>query len=193
MKEFTIKFSATIGKLKEGYWLQWSQEISMALRVQREWEYVNRLLTTPRAGTPEETEWLSTHDQIVGALGTMVEASLQCELESIKNAMEVWKLLKEKTHSKGLMAKLGNLTTTVCNRFVPDTPASTTITEIKDALGSVFKGNAPTSKEWLIVLLLNLLSDSQYDWLCKDLLGFMTNAQISVTSNDIIEQIVTEH
>ena len=193
MKEFTIKFSATISKLKEGDWLQWLQEISMVLRAQRGWGYINKSLTAPRAGTPEETEWLSAHDQIVGALGTMVKSSLQHKLESVKDAAKAWKLLKEKMHSKGLIAKLENLTATVCNCFVPDTPASTTITEIKDTLGSVFKGGTPTSEEWLIILLLNSLSDGQYDWLQKDLLRFMTNAQISVMSNNITEQIVMEH
>ena len=35
--------------------------------------------------------------------------------------------------------------------------------------------------------------DGQYDWLCKDLLGFMTNVGMSITSDDIIERIITEH
>ena len=38
-----------------------------------------------------------------------------------------------------------------------------------------------------------LISDGQYDWLHKDLLGFMTNGQINVTSNDIIKWIITKH
>ena len=54
----------------------------------------------------KEEEWLAAHNQIVSALGSMVEASLQCELESIKDATIAWKLLKEKTHSKGLISKL---------------------------------------------------------------------------------------
>jgi len=65
---------------------------------------------------------------------------------------------------------------------VPDVPASTTITEIKDALGSVFEGGAPTNKEWLIILLLNSLSNGSYYWLRKDLLGFITNAKITTMS-----------
>jgi len=52
----------------------------------------------------------------------------------------------------------------------------TTNTEIKDALGSVFEGGLPSSEKWLIILLLNSLSDGQYDWLHKDLLRFMKNA-----------------
>ena len=59
--------------------------------------------------------------------------------------------------------------------------------EIKDALGLVFEGGAPTNKEWLIILVLNSLSDGSYDWLRKDLLGFMTNMKITTTSEDIVE------
>jgi len=54
-------------------------------------------------------------------------------------------------------------------------------------LGSVFEGGAPTNEEWLIVLLLNSLSDRAYNWLREDLLGFMTNTKITVTSEDIDE------
>ena len=193
MKESSVKFSATISKLKEGDWLRWLREISMSLRAQRGWGYVDGSIPAPKANTPELIEWLAAHDQIVGALGTMVEASLQCELESIKDASATWKLLKEKTHSKGLISKLENLMSAIWNRITPDIPASTTITKIKDALGSVFEGGPPSSEDWLMVLLLNALSDGQYDWLRKDLLGFMTNAGMSITSNDIIECIVTEH
>jgi len=78
----------------------------MALRVQRGWGYIDGSLTTPKTNTPKEEEWLAAHNQIVSALGTMVEASLPCELESIKDTTIVWKLLKEKTHSKGLISKL---------------------------------------------------------------------------------------
>ena len=143
----------------------------MALRAQRGWGYIDGSLTAPKTNTPEEEEWWEAHNQIVSALGTMVEASLQHELESIKDATIAWKLLKEKTHSMGLISKLENLTSAIHNCIVPDTPASTTITEIKDSLGSVFEGCPPSSEEWLIILLLNSLSDSQYDWLHKDLLG----------------------
>jgi len=132
-------------------------------------------LTTPKTNTPKEEEWWAAHNQIVSALGTMVEALFQCKLESIKDAAIVWKLLKEKTHSMGLNSKLENLTSAIHNYIVPDTPASTTITKIKDSLRSIFEGGPPSSEEWLIILLLNSLSDGQYDWLHKDLLRFMMN------------------
>jgi len=76
---------------------------------------------------------------------------------------------------------------------VIDTPASTAITEIKDGLSAVLEGGSPTQEEWLIVLLLNSLSDGDYNWLRKDLLGFMMNSKVQITSDDIVERIETEH
>ena len=61
MKESSVKFSATIGKLKEGDWLQWSQEISMSLRAQKGWGYVDGSIPAPKANTPESIEWLAAH------------------------------------------------------------------------------------------------------------------------------------
>jgi len=48
----------------------------------------------------ELSEWKAANDHIVGDLGTMVEASLQHEFESINNAKTAWERLKEKTHLK---------------------------------------------------------------------------------------------
>jgi len=80
MKDFSIKFSSTIGKLKEGNWLRWLHEISMDLRAQRGWGYVDGT-TTALKDTLGLSEWDAAHDQIIGSLRTMVEASLQCKLE----------------------------------------------------------------------------------------------------------------
>jgi hypothetical protein len=67
------------------------------------------------------------------------------------------------------------------------------IVKIKDSLTTVFKGKEPTKEEWLIVLLLNALSDSNYDWLHKALLGFMTNSKVQMMSSNIIKRIEAEH
>ena len=75
----------------------------MVLRAQKGCGYIDRSLVAPKANTPEEVEWLAAH---VSALGTMVEASLQQELESIKDVAKAWKLFKEKTHLKGIISKL---------------------------------------------------------------------------------------
>ena len=79
------------------------------------------------------------------------------------------------------------MTSAIHNCIAHDIPASTTINEIRAAMGSVFEGGLLSSEEWLIVLLLNSLSNGQYDWLRKDLLKFMTNVWTSITSGDIIE------
>ena len=105
----------------------------------------------------------------------------------------MWDKLKEKTHAKGIIAKLEALTSAIQNCITSSILASTTITEIKDALTSVFEGSAPTQEEWLVVLLLNTLMDREYDWLRKDLLGFMMNSKIQVSANDIVESIKMEH
>src|SRR5882724_5878430 len=124
MKDFSIKFSSTIGKLNEGDWLQWSHEISMALRAQRGWGYVDSTMSTLK-DTLELSEWNAAYDKVIGALGMMVEASLQCELESINNAKMAWGKLKEKTHSKGIIYKLEYLLSTICSCIVSNISAST--------------------------------------------------------------------
>jgi len=48
MRDFSIKFSSTIGKLKEGDWLRWLHEISMELRAQRGCGYVDGTITAER-------------------------------------------------------------------------------------------------------------------------------------------------
>jgi len=73
--------------------------------------------------------------------------------------------LKEKIHVRGIIAKLEALTSAIWNCITSSIPASTTITEIKDGLTSVFEGSAPMQEEWLVVLLLNSLADGEYDWL----------------------------
>ena len=111
----------------------------------------------------------------------------------ISNAKLAWDRLKEKMHAKGIIAKLEALTSAIQGHITSSIPASTTITEIKDALTSVFEGSVPTQEEWLVMLLLNALADGEYDWLQKDLLGFMMNSKIQVSAEDIIECIETEH
>ena len=164
-QDLNIKMPMSIVKLQEGEWTKWLREVGMVLRAQQGWMYVTRRESEPKDGTPEKTDWLDTNDQIVRALGTAIEASLQRELEVISNAKSVWDKLKEKTHVKGIIEKLSALTYAIQNPIMLSIPASTTITKIKDALTSVFKGSAPMQEEWLIVLLLNALADGEYNWL----------------------------
>src|SRR5882672_6216476 len=99
----------------------------MALRAQRGWGYVDGTNTAPKDPL-ELLEWNAAHDQIVGALRTMVEASLQHKLEPINNGKVAWNKLKD---SKGIISKLECLSSAIRNCITPDTPASATIMEIK--------------------------------------------------------------
>jgi len=114
----------------------------MALRAQRGWGYIDGTNTAPKDPS-ELLEWKAVHDQIVGALRTMVEASLQHKLEPVNNVEVAWNKLKEKTHSKGIILKLKCLSSAIQNHMTPDTPASNTITEIKTPWGRSSKGGHP--------------------------------------------------
>ena len=82
---FSVKFSSSIAKLKNGKWVHWSQEVSMALHQQRAWKFMDSMEQEPTLAN-KKMEWLATNDQIVGALGTIVEPALQHELQKISNA-----------------------------------------------------------------------------------------------------------
>jgi hypothetical protein len=107
----------------------------MTLRAQKAWKYVVGTIPEPKDRTAKKTEWLEAHDLIIGAMGTIVEAHLQHELENITSVKLAWEKLKEKTHLKGMIAKLESMTLAIRNRIDSTVPASMTITEIKDALG----------------------------------------------------------
>ncbi|KAF8575572.1 hypothetical protein K439DRAFT_1623491 [Ramaria rubella] len=170
-QDFTVKF-LKIEKLKEGEWIRWSREVKMSLHAQKAWKYIDPTTLIP-IDKDEKVKWNKIHDQLVGALGNIVDLSLQRELESITEAPKAWLKLKEKTHSHGIISKLESISTAIRTRFLADVPFSKTITEIWDAVAAVLEGTAPTKDEWCIILLLNALSDGQYDWLRKDLLTFM--------------------
>ncbi|KAF8575487.1 hypothetical protein K439DRAFT_1623540 [Ramaria rubella] len=136
--------------------------------------------------------WLEANDQIMGALGSIIDASLQCELKTITKAAMVWKKLKEKTQSTGLIAKLKSMQSAIRNRFTTEIPFSMMITEIHDSLTAIFNDTPPTADDWLIILLLNMLSDGAFDWLQKDLITFMTNTKVQLSVKDIIKHIEAE-
>ncbi|KAF8592630.1 hypothetical protein K439DRAFT_1610399 [Ramaria rubella] len=160
MQDFTVKF-LKIEKLKEGEWIRWSREVKMPLCTQKAWKkkYIDPNTPIP-TDKDEKLKWIKIHDQLVGALGTIVDPSLQCELESIMEVPKAWLKLKEKTHSHGIIVKLESISTAIRTRFSVDVPFSKTITEIRDAVAAVFEGTAPTEDEWSIILLLNVVMDS---------------------------------
>ncbi|KAF8589887.1 hypothetical protein K439DRAFT_1612451 [Ramaria rubella] len=133
------------------------------------------------------TVWLEANDHILSMLGGIVDALLQHKLELITVAAIAWKKLKEKTQLTGIIAKLESMQSAIRNRFTTAVLFSTTITEIHDSLTAVFDKSAPTADDWLIVLLLNALSDRSLDWLWKDLIMFMMNSKVQLSGKDIIE------
>ena len=51
-------------------------------------------------------------------------------------------------------------------KFSKSKETNTTISKIRDHLASVFEaGVAPTQDEWFIILMLNALDGTEYDWL----------------------------
>ncbi|KAF8581420.1 hypothetical protein K439DRAFT_1619074 [Ramaria rubella] len=108
---------------------------------QKVWKYIDPNTPIP-TDKDEKTKWYEIHDQLVGALGTIVDPSLQHELDSIMEASKAWSKLKEKTHSHSIIAKFESILTAIRTRFSADIPFSKTITEIRDIVAAIFEGTA---------------------------------------------------
>jgi hypothetical protein len=179
--EISIKFSNKIEKLREGNWTKWSREVKMSLRAQKAWKYVVGEVPEPK-DREEKREWNEINDQIVGALGTIVDEPLQHAIDEITNAKTAWEKLKEKTQAKGLVGKLENMQTAIKTRFSQDTSFSKTIMQIRDSIDVVFDPTPPTKDEWLTILLMNALSEGEFEWLRKILLSFLTTSKNQLTA-----------
>ncbi|KAF8579839.1 hypothetical protein K439DRAFT_1620278 [Ramaria rubella] len=92
----------------------------------------------------------------------------------------------------GIIAKLESMQLAIRNRFTPEILFSTTITELHNSLTPVFDDSPPMADEWLIIVLLNTLSDGPYDWLQKELITFMTNSKVQLSIKDLIKRIEAE-
>ncbi|HEV7737688.1 MAG TPA: hypothetical protein VGO47_10005, partial [Chlamydiales bacterium] len=114
--EFKIKTNNKIEKLREGGWNRWSREVKMSLRAQGAWKYVTGTAIEPKDATAKEL-WSDINDKIVGAIGAIVDVSLQRELDSITNAKTAWEKLKEKTRAKGIMGKLEQMQIAIRSQF----------------------------------------------------------------------------
>ncbi|HEV7735942.1 MAG TPA: hypothetical protein VGO47_01030, partial [Chlamydiales bacterium] len=186
-----IKTNTRIETLTEGGWNKWSREVKMNLRAQGAWKYVTGTVVEPKEDTAQLL-WTDINDKIVGALGAIVDTSLQRELDPIVNAKEAWDKLKEKTQAKGIIAKLEWMQITIRAQFSEDVPFITTINEIRDTITEIHKPIAPTKDEWVTVLLLNALNSPNYNWLRKNLISFLTNSTITLSVEDIIQRIEIE-
>jgi hypothetical protein len=180
-RDFNVKFSLTIRKLKEGKWMKWPREVRMLLRAQHAWSYINGMQITSKDGTTKKTESLAAHNQIVSALSIIIEISLQHALLIIKDAKEAWMKLKEKMYLKGIIVKLEAFTSTIQNHFDSSTPTSTTIFNIKDSLTTVFEVKEPPQEEWQIQLATQRPS------------GVHHELEVPMTSSDIVKWIKAKH
>src|SRR5882724_13383490 len=130
----------------------------------------------------------NTH--IISTLGCQVDNSLAQELTTVQLAADAWALLKSHTSQDGIISKLNAMHTALTAKFSSSVETNTTISEIHESLTQVFiNGVAPTLDKWFIVLMLNALDGSNYDWLCKNLLTQFMNTKITPTSKEIIETI----
>lgn len=123
----------------------------------------------------------------------IVDTPMQRELARISNAKQAWDILEEKYNAKTLSMKLEHMQVALRTRFSRGTSVMQTKMEIEDALDAIFEnGNGPTQEEWLTILVMNALSDEDYEWLKKDLLSFITNMNIKVSIKDIMTRIETD-
>jgi hypothetical protein len=75
-------------------------------------------------------------------------------------------------------------------KFTPSKPTSATITKIHDLLLSIYEGGiALTCEDWSIMLMLNALDRSEYDWVRKSLITQFVNKRTSPSKKDINEVI----
>lgn len=178
-----------IEKLTEGKWISWSRSVRMSLCAQGIHKYIDGTSSEP-SDEKEKARWLEINDKIVGALGLIVDTPLQRELETISTVKGAWDYIEGKYNAKTLSTKLKHMQTAIRSRFSRNTPVMRTMMEIEDAMDTIFeKGVGPTREEWLSILIMNALSDEEYEWLKKDLLSFIINLSIKVTVKDIKTRI----
>jgi hypothetical protein len=63
------------------------------------------------------------------------------------------------------------------------------ISDIRDLLTTISEGEAPTREEWSIVLMLNALNRTDFDWLRKNLITQFLNAKTKPLEKEVIEAI----
>jgi hypothetical protein len=54
---------------------------------------------------------------------------------------------------------------------------------------TIFKGEAPMHKDWSIILMLNVLDGTNFNWLQKNPITQFTNARMKLTEKEVIEAI----
>lgn len=181
-----------IGILTPGQWLSWSRKCKASLRAAGVWDFIDGDSTIQPVDAMERVTWMKTNDRIVGALCLVIEDSLIEQTESFTTALSAWTYLKQKTHRRNLVAKYNVLQTALCIRIKSHESIASTIAEIKTSIAKTYEETEPTKDDLILVLLLQALSDDEFDWLRKRLMNFIVNSTATLSWEDIITWLEAE-
>jgi len=180
-----------IEPLVEGCWVAWSREMKFSFLEASLAHYLNE------ANAPNESdrkslhiEWKSINSHIIGTLGRHVAPALAQELEEDMSAAEAWSLLKKRTQQDGIFAKLNAMHVSLHTNFSHNTPTIDTLSELNNLLTSIYKGGkAPTREEWSIILMLNVLEESDYDSIHGHLIAQFQNSRTTPSQKEVYDSI----
>src|SRR6266481_1543276 len=89
-----------------------------------------------------------------------------------------------------MFAKLNAMQAAIHVKFSFGTAPSSTLGEIDNLLVRVYKGGtSPMQEEWSMVLKLNALEDTDYNFVQTQILSQFMNAKTIPTKKDIVEAI----
>ena len=178
-----------IPKLVDGQWAKWAREVRSAFREAGMLGYITGSLKQP-TDAREFADWQIYNSRIIGTLGRIIDDALVQEIETLETAREAWLLLEKRMNPGGIGAKLNAIRNALMTKFSTSTPTTSTIAEIKDLLSTIYENGGPPSREELsIIILLNALDGTDYDWVCKSLVTQFSNPKTSPTERDVIETI----
>ena len=106
MTEFKLN-EASIGKLTEGGWPNWSRQCRAALKYHGLWGLIEGRHMTKPLEADAKNEWLDKNECVIGALCQLIDTPLIDGVESLSTAKAAWEYLKKKTHLGGIASKLG--------------------------------------------------------------------------------------
>jgi hypothetical protein len=95
-----------IMKLTEGIWVEWERDVQFTFAESGMLGYLDGTIEALETDRKKSIEWREYNHKFIGMLGRIVDDSLAQELDINMSAVEVWKLLKGRTHQEGMVAKL---------------------------------------------------------------------------------------
>ena len=143
MTEFKLN-EASIGKLTDGGWSNWSRRCRAALKYHGLWGLIEGHHTAEPSDVDAKNEWLDKNERVIGALCQLIDTPLIDGVESLNTAKAAWEYLKKKTHQGGIATKLGALQAILATCFTEPSTFSSTITDIKDHIATIYDDMAPT-------------------------------------------------